>query len=180
MALKFNMEDCFLCLSLRCKVRKSRVKEGTAPKNSCQPVGCHGAPLGVVKRKRAYVTGGVESSRELAVKSVWNLLPGLTEGKTYTIPGLQPPQPASPILSQGLSRSALPSRGERDSATASLLHPKVRKIRLSEYSTRSPNKTHRPSASRSETGEGGELRFPAQEKGPESGGDTESASLTLA
>ncbi|KAI4823683.1 hypothetical protein KUCAC02_012258, partial [Chaenocephalus aceratus] len=50
MALKFHVEDCFLCLSLRCKVRKSRVKEATAPKNSCQPVGCHGAPLGVVKR----------------------------------------------------------------------------------------------------------------------------------
>ncbi|KAJ4934637.1 hypothetical protein JOQ06_007422 [Pogonophryne albipinna] len=101
MALKFNVEDCFLCLSLRCKVRKSRVKEATAPKNSCQPVGCHGAPLGVVKRS------GI----------MWTILM-----KTYTIPGLQPPQPASPILSQGLSRSALPSRGERDSATASLLH----------------------------------------------------------
>ena len=56
---------------------------------------------------------------------------------------------------------------------------KVCEIRLSEYSTQSPNKTHRPSASRSETGEGGELCFPAQEKGPESEEDTESASLTL-
>ncbi|KAK5863699.1 hypothetical protein PBY51_000710 [Eleginops maclovinus] len=40
------------------KVRKSRVKEGTAPKNSCQPVGCHGAPLGVVKRVGDRQRGG--------------------------------------------------------------------------------------------------------------------------
>lgn len=56
---------------------------------------------------------------------------------------------------------------------------KVSEIRLSEYSTQSPNKTHRPWASRSGAGEGGGLRFPAQERGPESGEDTESASLQL-
>lgn len=56
---------------------------------------------------------------------------------------------------------------------------KVSEIRSSEYSTQSPNKTHRPWASRSVAGEGGGLRFPARERGPESGEDTQSASLQL-
>lgn len=42
---------------------------------------------------------------------------------------------------------------------------KVSEIRLSEYSTQSPNKTHRPWASRSGAGEGGGLRFPARRGG---------------
>lgn len=56
---------------------------------------------------------------------------------------------------------------------------RVREIMLSEYSTQSPNRTHRPWASRSGPGEGGGLRFPAQERGPESRQHTESASLQL-
>ena len=41
----------------------------------------------------------------------------------------------------------------------------VSEIRLYENSTRSPNKNHRPRASRSGAGEGGGLSFPAQKRG---------------
>ena len=33
-------------------------RRGQLPKNSCQPVGCHGAPLGVVKRVGEWQRGG--------------------------------------------------------------------------------------------------------------------------
>lgn len=52
MALKSSPTGLWpLCLSLRCKVSRGRVKEGSAPKNSCQPVGCHSAPPGTVKQR---------------------------------------------------------------------------------------------------------------------------------
>lgn len=43
---------------LRCEVRRGRVKKGTAPKNSCQPVGRHSAPLGATKQARGWQRGG--------------------------------------------------------------------------------------------------------------------------
>lgn len=43
---------------LRCEVRRGRVKKGTAPKNSCQPVGRHSAPLGATKQARDWQRGG--------------------------------------------------------------------------------------------------------------------------